>query len=392
MDDPLVLNELTSWCKAKKQQCLLLKMHFQKAFDSVCWDHLDEILGKFGFGNKWQGWIRGCLNSSKALVLVNGSPTNEFSFHKGLRQGDPFSPFLFILVMESLQVSFQKLIDRGLFVLALVGKEDRLPISHLLYADDAMFIGLKVNVHKSSLYGVGVHDTDVQLMAAPFGCVGNTLPFTYLGVKEKGVDLMKYCKLVIGNGNATRFWHHRWCGDVCFKARFHRLFNLEPQKDVSVASKLQAPTIDCSFRRAPRSVESRNHLFFGCSMALDLFRLLGRWWNIDIMNLIDLFFWESWFNDLRLNNLQKLALEASFFFMLWHICKYMNAILFSLKKPLKGLGLTIDVGSLMLIGLCGEMTRQSSYLLCMDMAKITRKRPKPDKTNTRMRRVFKSRS
>ncbi|GJR18713.1 hypothetical protein Tco_0967240 [Tanacetum coccineum] len=63
-------------------------------------------------------------------------------------------------------------------------------------------------------------------------------------LKEKGVDLMKYFKLVIGNGNATRFWHHRWCGDVCFKDRFHRLFNLELQKDVSVAFKLQAPTID----------------------------------------------------------------------------------------------------------------------------------------------------
>ncbi|GJX49694.1 RNA-directed DNA polymerase, eukaryota, reverse transcriptase zinc-binding domain protein [Tanacetum coccineum] len=51
------------------------------------------------------------------------------------------------------------------------------------------------------------------------------------------------------------------------------------------------------------AVESRNHLFFGCSMALDLFRLLGRWWNIDIINLIDLLSWESWFNSLQLNNL-----------------------------------------------------------------------------------------
>ncbi|GJU97791.1 AChain A, fructan 1-exohydrolase Iia [Tanacetum coccineum] len=59
------------------------------------------------------------------------------------------------------------------------------------------------------------------------------------------------------------------------------------------------------------AVESRNHLFFGCSMAFDLFRLLSQWWNIDIINLIDPFSWESWFNGLRLNNLQKLALEAS---------------------------------------------------------------------------------
>ncbi|GKE92866.1 hypothetical protein Tco_1573961, partial [Tanacetum coccineum] len=55
-----------------------------------------------------------------------------------------------------------------------------MPISHLFDADDAMFI---VNVHKSSLYGVGVRNTDVHLKADSFGCLGNNLPFTYLGVK-----------------------------------------------------------------------------------------------------------------------------------------------------------------------------------------------------------------
>nr|GEX00808.1 cysteine-rich receptor-like protein kinase [Tanacetum cinerariifolium] len=113
MDGPLILNEVISRFKARKEQLLMFKVDFQKAFDSVRWDHLDDILGKFGFRIKWRGWIRGCLQSSKASVLVNGSPTDEFSFHRGLRQGDPLSPFLFILVMESLHVSFQSLIDRG---------------------------------------------------------------------------------------------------------------------------------------------------------------------------------------------------------------------------------------------------------------------------------------
>ncbi|GKD69102.1 hypothetical protein Tco_1323192, partial [Tanacetum coccineum] len=79
------------------------------------------------------------------------------------------------------------------------------PISHLFYADDAMFIGkwscsnvnalmmmlhwfflasgLKVNVHKSSLYGVGVRPPDIRQMADRYGCIANNLPFTYLGVK-----------------------------------------------------------------------------------------------------------------------------------------------------------------------------------------------------------------
>nr|GEW33459.1 RNA-directed DNA polymerase, eukaryota, reverse transcriptase zinc-binding domain protein [Tanacetum cinerariifolium] len=103
-------------CKAKKEKALLFKIDFQKAFDSVRWDHLDDILNKFGFGHTWRRWIKSCLYSSKASILVNGSPTDEFSFHRGLRQGDPLSPFLFILVMESLHISFQRLIDRGVNV------------------------------------------------------------------------------------------------------------------------------------------------------------------------------------------------------------------------------------------------------------------------------------
>nr|GEX20545.1 cysteine-rich receptor-like protein kinase [Tanacetum cinerariifolium] len=78
LDGTLILNEIVSWCKSRKEQALLFKVDFQKALDSLRWDHLDDILGKFGFGSKWRGWIRGCLHSSKASVLVNGSPTDKF--------------------------------------------------------------------------------------------------------------------------------------------------------------------------------------------------------------------------------------------------------------------------------------------------------------------------
>ncbi|GJW25949.1 RNA-directed DNA polymerase, eukaryota, reverse transcriptase zinc-binding domain protein [Tanacetum coccineum] len=64
---------------------------------------------------------------------------------------------------------------------------------------------------------------------------------------------------------------------------------------------LDVPCVLCPI--CGNAVESRNNLFFGCSVALDLFRLLGRWWNIDIINLIDHFSWESWFNGVWLNNL-----------------------------------------------------------------------------------------
>ncbi|GKC33304.1 RNA-directed DNA polymerase, eukaryota [Tanacetum coccineum] len=64
---------------------------------------------------KWRNWIQSCLTSSKGSILVNGCPTNEFQFYKGLKQGDPLSPFLFILVMESLHLSFQRIVNARMF-------------------------------------------------------------------------------------------------------------------------------------------------------------------------------------------------------------------------------------------------------------------------------------
>nr|GEU37546.1 cysteine-rich receptor-like protein kinase [Tanacetum cinerariifolium] len=113
LDGPFILNKVFAWCKRKKKQTLLFKVDFEKAYDSVRLDFLDDILCKFGFGEKWQKWIQCCLNSSKGSIIINGSPTGEFQFGKGLKQGDPLSPFLFLLVMESLHISFKRVVDAG---------------------------------------------------------------------------------------------------------------------------------------------------------------------------------------------------------------------------------------------------------------------------------------
>nr|GEZ55024.1 RNA-directed DNA polymerase, eukaryota [Tanacetum cinerariifolium] len=99
----------------------------------------DDVLNKFGFGSKWRNWIHNCLNSSKGSILVNGSPTGEFQSRKGLKHGDPLSPFLFLLIMESLHLSFQNLVNEGLFKGVSVSLS--LHLSHLFYADDVIFMG-----------------------------------------------------------------------------------------------------------------------------------------------------------------------------------------------------------------------------------------------------------
>nr|GFA66304.1 RNA-directed DNA polymerase, eukaryota [Tanacetum cinerariifolium] len=78
LDGSFILNEVLQWCKLKKKQSLIFKVDFEKAYDSVRWDFLDDVLKKFGFGNKWCAWIQSCLRSSRGSTIINGNPTEEF--------------------------------------------------------------------------------------------------------------------------------------------------------------------------------------------------------------------------------------------------------------------------------------------------------------------------
>ncbi|GJT11135.1 RNA-directed DNA polymerase, eukaryota, reverse transcriptase zinc-binding domain protein [Tanacetum coccineum] len=69
----------------------------------------------FGFYRRRCGWIQSFLRSSRGSVIVNESPTREFQFHRGLKQGDPLSPFLFILIIKSLNILVQRVVDAGMF-------------------------------------------------------------------------------------------------------------------------------------------------------------------------------------------------------------------------------------------------------------------------------------
>ncbi|GKE92266.1 RNA-directed DNA polymerase, eukaryota, partial [Tanacetum coccineum] len=161
LDGSFMLDELLLWCKHKRKSAMIFKVNFEKAFDSVKWDYILDTLKAFGFGQKWRKWINGCFDTAMGSVLINGSPTSEFQFHKGLKQGDPISPFLFILIMETLHLSFNRVIDANIFKAS----------------------GLQINCQKSKLMGVGVKQDEVKMAANLVGCFTFTSPFKYLGVK-----------------------------------------------------------------------------------------------------------------------------------------------------------------------------------------------------------------
>ncbi|GJS23025.1 putative RNA-directed DNA polymerase, eukaryota, reverse transcriptase zinc-binding domain protein [Tanacetum coccineum] len=207
LDGPLVLNEIMAWHRKRKKDLMVFKVDFEKAFDSLRWDFLDLVMVKLGFGTKWRKWIFGCLRNTHTFILVNGSPTCEFEIYMGLRKGDPLSPFLFILAMEGLHVLTCKAKSVGLFKGISFGHHN-MRISHLIYVDDVIFLGewssvnaynllcmlrcfylisgLKINVNKCNVLGVGVSNEEVSNLAKIIGCGAAKFLLKYLGVPVGG--------------------------------------------------------------------------------------------------------------------------------------------------------------------------------------------------------------
>lgn len=100
---------------ARKVPCLLLKVDIARAFDSVSWTFLLELLTHMGFTRRWTNWISVLLSTASTKILINGNLSRWICHGHGLRQGDPLSPLLFILVMECLNKMMMRAEERNLF-------------------------------------------------------------------------------------------------------------------------------------------------------------------------------------------------------------------------------------------------------------------------------------
>lgn len=116
----------------------ILKVDFSKAFDLVDWDFLFDLLELRGLGGCWIGWITSLLCSSKASIIFNGSQSSYVRYRRGLRQGDPLSSLLFVLVTDVLGCMFKHALNSGVLVGVPLGDQER--ICNIHYTDNLLIL------------------------------------------------------------------------------------------------------------------------------------------------------------------------------------------------------------------------------------------------------------
>ncbi|WVZ69147.1 LOW QUALITY PROTEIN: hypothetical protein U9M48_017983 [Paspalum notatum var. saurae] len=190
--------------RAVQLSCRLLhrkKVDIARAFDSVSWPFLLELLEHLGFPRRWRDWISLLLQASSTKILLNGNPGRRICHARGLRQGDPLSPMLFVLVMGVLNALIKLAEEIGL--LSPLGQQ-AIRSRASLYADDLVIFvrparqdllalrsildvfagcsGLCPNLVKCSATPIRCSDEELVRVQSILGCQLTQFPCPYLGV------------------------------------------------------------------------------------------------------------------------------------------------------------------------------------------------------------------
>lgn len=200
-DNFIHATDIVQTCFKRRLPAIVIKLDFHKAFDSVSWTALTAILRAKGFPDIWCRWVDKLNSSASSAVLLNGRPGPWFQCRQGLRQGDPFSPFLFILVADVLKRLIIQASSNGLLSHPVAND---IPCTVLQYADDTLIVlppdaaqlqtlkhillqfsaatGLTINFHKSTFAPIHVDPELSSSLADILGCPVATFPQSYLGL------------------------------------------------------------------------------------------------------------------------------------------------------------------------------------------------------------------
>ncbi|OAY73430.1 LINE-1 reverse transcriptase [Ananas comosus] len=198
----VTVRELFGWGSKLGMEGVGIKVDFEKAYDRTYWPFLFRIMEWWGFDRKWINWVKLCVCSAKVAVLVNGVPTNWIKTKRGLRQGDPLSPFLFLLIAECLTRLTDGAATKNL--ICGIGPSDDSRVHIIQFADDTFFFceakkrfmrnliflwklfewasGMRINKDKSEIFYLGSAEGKASRLAHILGCKLGTLPTKYLGL------------------------------------------------------------------------------------------------------------------------------------------------------------------------------------------------------------------
>ncbi|GJW34611.1 RNA-directed DNA polymerase, eukaryota, reverse transcriptase zinc-binding domain protein [Tanacetum coccineum] len=180
---------------------MIFKVDFKKAFDTLNWNFLDDIVHKMGFDHIWRKWIKVCINYSYTSVLVNGSPTKEFKLGKGVRKGDPLSPFIFLIMAEALSVAIEEATKGGGRLTLVKSVMGSLPLYYFsIFRAPSKILSLLESIRGRFFWGGSAEDQKISWVV--WKQIMNDLPWAALGLVVSCLAILFFSRSG-GGGSST---------------------------------------------------------------------------------------------------------------------------------------------------------------------------------------------
>lgn len=205
-DAILVANEIVDHWTNNNSKGVVIKLDLEKAFDKISWDFILSMLHLKGYSRKWIGWIRACISTANYSIILIGKPRGKINSNRGIRQGDPLSPFLFVIAMDYLSRLLDDAQEKGIIQGYKLSNNKQ--VTHLLFADDILLFsvydnvkitglrylikafelasGLNVNGNKSTISGINLSDPEIDAIVTSWNYKYDPFPISYLGAPLGG--------------------------------------------------------------------------------------------------------------------------------------------------------------------------------------------------------------